>query len=311
MRDDSLLKLEKKLDTYSTKDILLSKFVLKPKMDKTEIIQGKDLLTNIRSFISEFKKQNSELLNDENKAKELNIEEGAELAQNNTRRKKSKKNRKKANNKNNINTKEDIIKNKNKKDEKFIELNLKLGILDLIKKQDKNNNGFNSKRKVLIEEIITDKKNHNYDPKENKEDTNSDDIIESSVSCKNRYNQDLNFLRVSYNKNNFNNYTFKGKTNYLDVLKRNDDIFQSITNNKSNCGDSIGEGVKEFEQNPLIDFKNDAFNREVLNFLKENSKNKFDEEVVESKKMKRKILSSVRKNKIINKNNFDNVNNIN
>lgn len=42
MRDDSLLKLEKKLDTYSTKDILLSKFVLKPKIDKSEITQGRD-----------------------------------------------------------------------------------------------------------------------------------------------------------------------------------------------------------------------------------------------------------------------------
>jgi len=60
----------------------------------------------------------------------------------------------------------------------------------------------------------------------------------------------------------------KGK-NYLDVLKRNDNILQSIVNNQK----SSNEENPSIEDYPFLDLKNDAFNKEVLNFLLENSKN--------------------------------------
>lgn len=308
MRDDSLLKLEKKLDTFSTKDILLSKFVLKPKIDKSEIMQGKDFLKNISGFINDFKKQNSELLNDENKAKELNIEEGAELAKNNSKKKptkikKSKKtNKKKANGNNNnniqinnINTEEEkmIEEIVNKKEAKFIELNLKLGVLDLVKKEE-------NKKKVLIEEVIPEENKNKDNLKENKE-SDSDSSSESSVTY-----EDLNIIRVGQNnKNNNFNSGSKGR-NYLDVLKRNDNILQGIIKNKSN--DLVRDGDKGPEEYPFLDLKNDTFNKEVLNFLMENSRNKANEEVV--RKKSKRVLSARNNNKI-SKNEYEINNNYN
>lgn len=291
MRDDSLLKLEKKLDTYSTKDILLSKFVLKPKIDRSEIMQGKDFLKNLGSFVSEFKKQNSELLNDENKAKKLNIEEGAELAKNNSKKetKKKKSNRNKGKNtiKANDANADDIIEESENKEKKFIELNLKLGVLDIVKKENSEN-----KNKLLVEEIINDNNGGKNNIINNIKDSSSSSSDESSESDNSQKEKDdgNNIIRMQGNKVN------KGK-NYLEVLKRNDNILQSIISNKSK--DSVNSGTNGMEEYPFLDFKNDSFNKKVLNFLMENSKNK--QTKVESNNKKRRILSSKKTN--INNNN--------
>lgn len=252
MRDNSLLKLEKKLESFSSKDILLSKFVLKPNIDKTEILQGRNFLKNIGSFVDNFKKQNNEILTDENKIKTLNIEEGAELAKNNSKKKADKKKKLKSKDKNfqkninehnNNNEDSDNEENNNLNDEskvkekKFIELNLKLGVLDLIKK-DTN--------KVLIEDV-TDK-----NPEKEK---NKDEIIDNSSD----YEKNNNIKIIRSNK---------GK-NYLDILKRNDNILQSVVNNQISKNDEN----PSIEDYPFLDLKNDTFNKEVLNFLLENSKN--------------------------------------
>ena len=47
MRDDSLLKLENKLNNYSSKDIISSKFILKPEISRIDLSKGKDFVKNI------------------------------------------------------------------------------------------------------------------------------------------------------------------------------------------------------------------------------------------------------------------------
>jgi len=269
MRDDSLLKLEKKLDTYSTKDILLSKFMLKPNINKSVILQGNNFLNNIGNFIDNFKKQNNEILDDQEKVKEMNIEEGAELVKNNSNKKiktnKMKKMRPSAYEKNKeIAIDKDNLLLENSKEKKFVELNLKLGVLD-IKKKDNS--------KPLIEEIpeytADNLKSEEDSIKFEKEsDCSESDKVES---------QNLEIIR-----------TQKGK-NYLEVLKRNDTLLKNVINSQSlekdenNCIDNY----------PFLDLKNDAFNKEVLNFLVENSKNKNNE----IKKKKKRILNNnIKKN---------------
>jgi hypothetical protein len=286
MRDGSLLKIERKLETFSTKDILLSKFILKPKMDRTEIIQGKDFLKNIGSFINDFKKQNNELLNDENKAKELNIEEGAELAKNDAEKEiKNKKKDKKVNKQKAEKNQSNNINAEKNEEKKFIELNLKLGVLDLIKKENNDN-----KKKVLIEEIINDENN-----KQKINIQESPSSVNDIVSNDSEKDENTNIIK-KLNKS-------KGK-NYLDFLKRNDSILKSVTN-KNN--DLTAQGNNGFQEYPFLDLKDDVFNKEVLNFLMENSKNKEKEKEGGSKKKKRRILSS-QKNDIIDNNSYYEIN---
>jgi len=262
MKDNSLLKLEKKLESYSTKDILLSKFVLKPNIDKNEILQGRDLLKNIGNFVDNFKNQNNLILADEFKLKNLNIEEGAELAKTNSKKKvnkkinfKSKKIKlkdfseesiKKDNDDNNyIEEKIKLIDKRmieKTKEKKYIELNLKLGVLDLIKKENKN----------LIVDITEEKKTENEKLDKDK--------------------SDINYFKDIKNENkNTSNIKHDIKDNYLNILKRNDKILRSVISDKYSNNINENSSINEY---PFLDLKNDAFNNEVFNFLLENAKNK-------------------------------------
>ena len=106
-KDDSLLKLEKKLEEHDEKEIILNKFKLKPnmKMDNSRKINKEGLM----DFLNKFKKSNDEIDKDNDK-KKYNIE----LDEND-----------------NINEDYDNEKNKYKKEkESQIELDLLLGIIE-------------------------------------------------------------------------------------------------------------------------------------------------------------------------------------
>ena len=105
LTDNSLLSLEKKLDVYSTDEIIINKFTLKPQIEK---IDFSDSILN-KNFV-DFRSRTEEFLKDlqtnpEVKEK-MNIEE------------------------------RDRDANKNK-ETKFIKMNLALGVLE--PKQEKNN----------------------------------------------------------------------------------------------------------------------------------------------------------------------------
>lgn len=287
MRDDSLLKLERKLDTYSSKDILLSKFILKPNIDRRELLEGNEFMNKIGSFISNFQKNNKEILGDEKKFKEMNIEEGAELLENkankmtNKRRKLGSKCLKSKNINNNINNNINIqpkpddetvnkipeikqeslreeSENENdklKRDQKYIELNLNLGILDLVKKENK----------IKIEEL-----------------NNSDNLagIDNELAENSRPNKQIKLIK-SLNISNKPNKPIRScnDNDYLEKLNKNDKILQGVLSNK-NANNQDGE----FDDYPFIDFKNDNFNKEVLNFLIENSKSKSTKKANKRKK---------------------------
>src|SRR5690348_10548787 len=72
--DNSLLSLEKKLETYSTDDIIINKFKLKPEINKNDLTKGKDVLNKYERFLDVFKQSTNDLLTDEVKLKEVNIE---------------------------------------------------------------------------------------------------------------------------------------------------------------------------------------------------------------------------------------------
>lgn len=96
--DDSLLKLERKLEHNTPKELILNNL----KFSKPEINQScfnKDLLKNMDEFLSNFKKSNEELLNNKDLIQKANIE------------------------------------NKSKGD-KYIEMKLGLGVLEVKDKQD-------------------------------------------------------------------------------------------------------------------------------------------------------------------------------
>ena len=60
-KDNSLLKLEKKLENTNEKDIILNKFLLKPKMKiekKNENLKKENLL----KFLNELKKSNEKII---------------------------------------------------------------------------------------------------------------------------------------------------------------------------------------------------------------------------------------------------------
>ena len=234
MRDDSLLKLENKLNNYSSKDIISSKFILKPEISRIDLSKGKDFVKNIGSFVEKFKIQNNEILNDKKKLEDLNIESET-LLNKNLRRKKNNSQPEVINTENNLenNTENNIEK---KPEKKFIEMNLKLGILDLIKK------------KPLIEAV---------------------DKVEG---------EDLE------------NDSEKKETNLekMTSIIKTDDILNSIFNERI-------KNTSNSEDYPFIDFKNDNFNKEILNFLLENSGGN-------NKKKKNKNIQGETSHKKINKN---------
>ena len=69
-KDDSLLKLEKKLEEHDEKEIILNKFKLKPnmKMDNSRKINKEGLM----DFLNKFKKSNDEIDQDNDKKNNIN-----------------------------------------------------------------------------------------------------------------------------------------------------------------------------------------------------------------------------------------------
>jgi hypothetical protein len=128
--DNSLLSLEKKLDKGSTNEIILNKFKLKPEFDLGEISKAKDYKNKLNSFLSEFKKSTEELLNNPEMIEAKKIE--------------------------------DVTEKKNDdsslpKENKFIKMDLALGVLDLKQKQENENL---DKGDNLLNNIIQQKSNN-------------------------------------------------------------------------------------------------------------------------------------------------------
>lgn len=72
--DMTLMSLEKKLEAYSPNEVVLNKFLIKPKFDKNEVKKGKDFLKNLDTFVNNFKKSNDELLSNQDMIDRMNIE---------------------------------------------------------------------------------------------------------------------------------------------------------------------------------------------------------------------------------------------
>lgn len=101
-KDDSLLKLEKKLDNATQDEIILNRFkVLKPNIDNNSFA-NKGLLDNVGNFLKQLKQANEDLEKDPELKAKMNIEA------------------------------------KDNKGDKFVEMNLGLGVLEA--KPDKDDN---------------------------------------------------------------------------------------------------------------------------------------------------------------------------
>ena len=66
MTDNSLLKLEKKMENISSNEIVLNKFLMKPTMKISEFSKGNTYLNGIGDFVNKFKSENNKILNDVN-----------------------------------------------------------------------------------------------------------------------------------------------------------------------------------------------------------------------------------------------------
>jgi hypothetical protein len=107
-KSNDLLNLEKKLENYSSQDLILNKF----KFNKPEIGNSKmnsNILTNVSSFLQKFKASNDELLNNPDNIEKASIE--SEL---------------------------------NKYNSKYIEMNLGLGVLDIKPEEELYTNTINN-----------------------------------------------------------------------------------------------------------------------------------------------------------------------
>lgn len=134
--DNSLLSLEKKLDNGSTNEIILNKFKLKPEFDLGEIHKAKDYKNKLNSFLSEFKKSTEELLNNPEMIESKKIEDG----------------------KLNDRKKQDSCL---PKENKFIKMDLALGVLDLKQKEENENlDKKDSSGLGLLNNIIQHKSNN-------------------------------------------------------------------------------------------------------------------------------------------------------
>jgi hypothetical protein len=120
-KDSSLLILEKKLENVSTKEFVLNKFKLKPEMKVKEIFNGKESLKNIKNFVDKFKSSTDEILKDPIITEKHKIENG---------------------------------QFKKKKPGKHVQMNLALGVLDIIPKQDLN-------QESMLDNIVSTKKMSN------------------------------------------------------------------------------------------------------------------------------------------------------
>jgi hypothetical protein len=118
-KSNELLNLEKKLENNTQHEIILNKF----KFNKPEIgkIQKSGLFDNLGKFVNEFKQSNEELLNDPDKAKLLDIEN-----------------------------------EKINKRNKYIEMNLGLGVLEAKPEDDVLNNVINEENIYAGEKEIID-----------------------------------------------------------------------------------------------------------------------------------------------------------
>jgi hypothetical protein len=100
-KSNELLNLEKRLENNTQHEIILNKFKFNKPDISNQNTGNNDFLTNIGRFINELKKSNDEILNDPEKSKNLDIEDC-----------------------------------KVKKNRKYIEMNLGLGVLEV--KKDEN-----------------------------------------------------------------------------------------------------------------------------------------------------------------------------
>lgn len=129
-KDSSLLFLDKKLESFSERDLILNNNfkILKPEIKKID--KNSNFLSTLKSFMNNFESSNKSLLEDESLILKKNIE-NEDYNYNNS--------------------------NSNK-EEKFIELDLGLGIYDLIEKQNmKINRDINKKEDKILENVLNNK----------------------------------------------------------------------------------------------------------------------------------------------------------
>mmetsp|Transcript_7549 Transcript_7549/g.7770 ORF Transcript_7549/g.7770 Transcript_7549/m.7770 type:complete len:257 (-) Transcript_7549:71-841(-) len=120
-KDSSLLMLDKKLESAGgVENIVQGKFLMKPEIKK---INKSSFLNQDRlDFLNMFKNSTTELINDHQKKAFANIEEPISM------------------NTQNSNIPNNAISNQGPSNEKFIQMNLKLGVLDILPKGNGNNN---------------------------------------------------------------------------------------------------------------------------------------------------------------------------
>ena len=163
-KDNSLLLMEKKLQSNSTNDIIGNKFLMKPNITKP--VKSSFLSKERLDFLEKFKQSTQELLESNNKNK-MNIEEEEEI--NDT--------------------------NKNKKQ---IELDLKLGVLDILPESASTTTTTNTAPNHCFEEGLG---------------------LNSDTEC--NYNFIPNEIKISRISNNTNN-----KESYIKFKDDEDDLSQ-------------------------------------------------------------------------------------
>lgn len=190
-KSNSLLQLEKKLENAETSDnIIKQKFVLKPNIIKP--IKSNFLTKDKIDFLEAFKKSTEELISNNKKKEFANIE--TQIQQNLN------------NNSENIN-----------KNEKFIQMDLKLGILDIHSNSPKSiiqNEGESTlstnTQSIFDGESYKIKDYMNLNLKEEGEDLIlhnnskriSDNIRNPILNIKNNTNENLDFVKFKYDEDN-------------------------------------------------------------------------------------------------------------
>lgn len=170
--DNSLLFLEKKLENGSTDEIILNKFKLKPNIG-ADSHKGKEFIKNIASFLDDFKKSTDELVNN------------PELVE-----------------KNNIENKESKV-SQDSKNNKFVKMNLALGVLDLKEKEGEMDIDQIEQGEEILKNIIQMKNSANN---VSQEDESMNMIVNDQM--------DLNILEfLSHNKKKKNKKLGKVKKN--------------------------------------------------------------------------------------------------
>ncbi len=128
--DNSLLNLEKKLGNVSTDEIILNKFKLKPNFDLGELKKTKNYMSDLNSFLTNFKNSTEELVNNPEMIEAKKIEDSGD-------------------------------QNETSKDKKFIKLNLALGVLDIKEKNLSENNENDLMNNIIsFKSVNTDPSTH-------------------------------------------------------------------------------------------------------------------------------------------------------